>query len=233
MKTALLVSMVGLALSLMLAACDKPASHAAGAALPETNDGGKAREKHITDPILSNAEVGAVLGHPVTSVEGSATDMNYKTDVLALETTVGVERDNDAAQAILGARKATTLLGGTAEDVPDLGDEAFFGAMSFLYVRKGDVFITITPPNLQQVAGMAAYSKVTDATLGSDEQLKAMQNLVRVEKTDPVAAGLKSRNDVQGALTTVAASSRKQGTAYEAEGRAMALALAAKVLEKL
>lgn len=97
--------------------------------------------------VLTREEVAAILGSPVTSMEGAATDMEYKTDTLSLETTVGVETQDDSEQSMVGARKATAMLGGTPEDVPHLGDEAFFGAMSVLYVRKGDVVITITPPN--------------------------------------------------------------------------------------
>jgi hypothetical protein len=183
--------------------------------------------------VLTREEVAAILGSPVTSVEGARTDMEYKTDTLSLETTVGIEVQNDSEQAMAGARKATTMLGGAPENVANLGDEAFFGAMSVLYVRKGDNIITVTPPNFQQIAAMAAYGKVTDAKMGSAEQAKAMQDFVQTEKTDPLQAGLKGGDDMQGALATIAATSKKQGTAYEARGRAVALALAAKVLAKL
>jgi hypothetical protein len=182
--------------------------------------------------ILTKEEVGAILGQPVTSLEGAATDMSYKTQVIGLETDIGVESEDDATLAINGARKATGMLGGTPEDVPNLGDEAFFGAMSILYVRKGDTMITITPPNLQLVAATAAYGKVTDAQSGP-EQAKAMEDFMVIEKTDPTAVGLNKPDAMQGALATIAASSKKQGTAYETRARSMAMALAAKVLTKL
>ena len=183
--------------------------------------------------MLTRDEVSAILGVPVTSMEGAATDMEYRTDTLSLETTVGIETQEDSNQAMAGARKATSMLGGTPEEVPNLGDEAFFGAMSILYVRKGDNIITITPPNFQQIAAMAAYSKVTAAPLGSDEQRKAMQDFQQVEKNDPIKVGLSSPDAAQGALATVAAVSRKQGTPDEEHGRAVAVALAAKVVSKL
>ena len=132
----------------------------------------------------------------------------------------------------LVSRKATAMLGGTPEEVPNLGDEAFFGAMSILYVRKGDTMITITPPNLQLVAATAAYGKVADAKSGP-EQAKAMEDFMSIEKTDPTAAGLNKPDAMQGALATIAASSKKQGTASETQARSMAMALAAKVLAKL
>ena len=198
-----------------------------------THAGNQSHVRGAAVVMLSKEEVGAILGTRVTSVEGTATDMDYKTEVLALETTIGIESENDSVEAMAGARKATALLGGTAEDVPKLGDDAFFGAMSLLYVRKGDIVVTITPPNLQQVAAMGAYGQMTKSKLGSDDQLKALEELGRIEKTDPMAAGLKSGDAMQGALATVAAASKKQGTPYETQARAMAVALAAKVLSKL
>jgi hypothetical protein len=183
--------------------------------------------------VLTREEVTAILGAPVTSMEGGAGDMEYKTDTLSLETSVGIETQEDSDQAMAGARKATSMLGGAPEEVPNLGDEAFFGAMSILYVRKGDNIITITPPNFQQIAAMAAYNKVTAAPLGSEEQKQAMQDFQRVEKNDPLKAGLSGGDATQGALNTVAAVSRKQGTPDEEHGRAVAVALAAKVVSKL
>jgi hypothetical protein len=183
--------------------------------------------------VLTREEVTAILGAPVTSMEGAATDMEYKTDTLSLETSVGIEVQQDSDQAMAGARKATAMLGGTPEEVPNLGDEAFFGAMSILYVRKGDNIITITPPNFQQIAAMAAYNKVAVAPLGSDDQLKALHDFERVEKNDPLKAGLSGGHATQGALATIAAVSRKQGTPDEEHGRAVALALASKVVAKL
>lgn len=198
----------------------KPGTHASTA-----HEGGT--------PLLSKEEVGAILGSEVTSMEGRPGDMNYKTAVIGLETTVGIESKDDSVEGMSGARKATGMLGGAAEVVPNVGDEAFFGAMSVLYVRKGDTLITITLPNLQLVAASTAYGKVTDAKMGSDEQAKAMQDLRAVEKSDPLNAGLKGGDDMQEALAAVAASSKKQGTRYEAQSRAMGLALAGKILSKL
>ena len=183
--------------------------------------------------VLTREEVTAILGAPVTSVEGAATDTQYKTDTLGLETSVGIEVQEDSDQAMAGARKATAMLGATPEEVPNLGDEAFFGAMSALYVRKGDNIITISPPNFQQIAAMAAYSKVAAAPLGSEEQKNALHDFERVEKNDPLKAGLSGGDATQGALATVAAVSRKQGTPDEERGRAVAVALASKVVSKL
>ena len=195
----------------------------------------RAKSKDAAEPILTKEEVGAILGEPVTSIEGTGTSLTYKTATLLLETGIDVEEHDsvaDAVQAMQGAHTATGFLGGEADVVPGLGDEAFFGAMSFLYGRKGDVSFTITPPNLQQLAGMKAYEKVRDAKSG-DEMGKAMKELQRVQGTDPLQAGLEAKDAPTGAVAVIKASSKKQGTEYEKQARAMALALARKLVEKL
>ena len=234
------VSIALLGLAAALAGCGKAPSRAANAAglSPENSVPRAARSGGTGDaePILSKEEVGAVLGQPVTAVEGKGTHLTYKTGTLLLQATIELDEKRDeagAVQAMQGARTATGFLGGTAESVPGLGDEALFGAMSTLYVRKGSDFFLVQPPNLQQMAGIKAYEHVRDAKLGSDEQAKAVEELKTVEKTDPAAAGLTGGDATQGALATIKASSQKQGTRYETDERAMAVALASKLLEKL
>jgi hypothetical protein len=69
-----------------------------------------------------------------------------------------------------------------------------------------------------------AADKVRGAEFGSDEQ---------IEKSDPLAAGLSGGDAMQGALATIKASAKTQGTQYEADARAMAEALATKALARL
>ena len=236
----------GVALALVLALCPalilegcgkaRPGAPEASASGSPDRAGRSSGKKGAGAAILTKEEVGAVLGQPVTSVEGQGTDLTYKTAVMQLEAGIEVEQMNDVADAVQsmeGARKATGFLGGTPEVVPGLGDEAIFGAMSTLYVRKGSVFFHIQPPNLQQVAGLKVAERMRKAPLGSDEQIKALEELQQVQKGDPMAAGLKSADAMQGALATIKASSQKQGTQYETDTRAMAQALATKLLEKL
>ena len=226
--------LVGIVLSLSLSACSKPASNSASPALAVTaRNPEQPNDQPHGKAILTKEEVAEVLGHPVIAVEESGKTLTYKTDVMGLETSIEVEQGHDAVGAMAGARTATGLLGGKPEEVPNVGDEALFGAMSFLYVRKADSFITITGPNLQRAAAAAAMLKVQNAPMGSQEQRKAMEDLQHVEKTDPLNAGISGGNDMQGALAVVAASSKKQGTTYESEARKMSLALAAKLLAKL
>lgn len=221
-------------MSLTLSACSKPASNSASPALAATaGTPDKPHNQPRGKPILTKEEVAEVLGHPVTAIEGTGTSLTYKTDVIGLETDIEVEQDEDAAGSMDAARSSTGLLGGKPEVVPNLGDEAFFGAMSFLYVRKANSVITITPPNLQMVAGMAALDRMHKAPMGSNEQATAVEDLKAVEKTDPMNAGLSAGTASQGTLDVIAATSKKQGTTYEAEARKMSLALAAKLLTKL
>lgn len=219
------------AMAMSLSACSKTPTPA-GESM-KTSQSGSTSRGNRGHGVLTREEVTAILGAPVTSMEGADTDMEYKTDTMSLETSVGIELQQDSDQAMAGARKATAMLGGAPEEVPNLGDEAFFGAMSILYVRKGDNIVTITPPNYQQIAAMAAYNKVAAAPLGSEDQLKALHDFERVEKNDPLKAGLSGGDAAQGALATVAAVSRRQGTPEEEHGRAIAVALAAKVVSKL
>ncbi len=230
---------IALSSGLLLGGCSKAVSGSGSAEVPrEGSAAGAVRPavKGTAGPVLTKEEVAAILGQPVTAIEGTGTNLTYKTDVLGLEAMIEVEHKRsveEAVQAIAGARTATKFLGGVAEAVPGLGDEALFGAMSTLYLRKGSDVITIQPPNLQQVAEFQAYGKVRDAKLGSDEQVKAMEALTQAQKGDPAAAGLSGGDAVQGALAVINGSSKKQGTQHEADARAMATALATKLLEKL
>jgi hypothetical protein len=181
--------------------------------------------------VLTKEEVGAILGTPVTEVEGKNKHLKYKTASIYVETTIEVDQ-NDSVGAMVGARKATSMLGGTPEAVPGLGDEAFFGAMSTLYARKGDSMALIQAPNYAVQAQAKAMEKVQNAK-GPDEMQKAMEELQQVSKNDPTKAGLQGGDATQGAMAVVNAASKKQGTAYEAQTRAMAVALATKLMEKL
>jgi hypothetical protein len=237
MKTVSLGLTLALGPGLFLAGCSRaPSGGAADATPPSAARAARSGGKGVAAALLTKEEVAAVLGKPVTTIEGTGTNLTYKTDVMFLETSIEVERHDDVADAVQsmqGARTATGFLGGKPQVVPGLGDEAFFGAMSFLYVRKGDTFITITPPNLLQMAEMKSSEEVREAKLGSEEQVKALERLKEISKNDPSSAGLKKPDAMQGAVAVVKASSQKQGTEYEAQARAMALALAAKLMEKL
>ena len=240
MKPISLMLTLGVCSTLVLAGCNKaPEGKADDSSAPPGRPAARASRsgaKGAAAALLTKEEVGSILGQPVTTIEGTGTNLTYKTDVMQLEASIELERLDDVADAVQsmqGARTATGFLGGTPEDVPGLGDEAIFGAMSTLYFRKGSTVIHIEPPNLQMIAGLKAAEKVRMAPLGSDEQVKALEALKEVQKTDPMSAGLQGGGAMEGAVTSIRASSQKQGTKYETDSRAMAVALAAKLLEKL
>ena len=217
--------------------CKKPDPGAPQAAAGGRPAPTRPRAKDSATPQLTKEEVGAIIGVPVTSIEGEGTSLKYKTDDLYIETTIELEQRDETGfgvQSMVGAHTATRALGGTAEPVPGLGDEAFFGAMSFLYVRKENAFATIVPPNLGVAASAHAMQKVQEAPL--EEKGRLMEELMKNQKgdpPDPMQAGLQAGDATQGAVDTVHAMSKKQGTPLEAKSRAMAVALATKLLEKL
>lgn len=231
---------LALALSLLpvsfLEGCKKEAPDLPQAPASGRSPPSRSRAKDSTTPLLSKEEVGAIIGQPVTSVEGKGTNLTYKTGELGFETHIEVEdRDAaDAVQSMTGARTATGMLGGKPEAVPGLGDEAFFGAMSTLYFRKGNAFVLVQAPNFAMQAQQRAGQKLRSATT-NEERSQAIAELQQVMKGDPISEGMPGKNgdDMQAALAVVKASSKKQGTAYEAQTRAMAVALGTKVVEKL
>ncbi len=138
---------------------------------------------------------------------------------------------------------------GPGDPAPGVGDDAFFGIMSTLYVRKGNnIFFRIVPPNLQSQAQAKAVAKINTAAAGRmqamadsvaqgkevqpppDDLEQASIELREAAKGDPIQSA--NGNSVQGALGYIKAT-KHTGTAYETEGRAMAVALAKKLLGKL
>lgn len=158
--------------------------------------------------------------------------MTYKTADLALEAGLEVDRkalNPGAPQTMAGARTATNLLGGEPDAAAGLGDDASYGAFSVLYLRKGDIVLTITPPNLKQVAQQQAYQRMTAASGDRESQRKAMEELSATMKNDPSLSGSSQRDPMDGAIDVVHDLSKPQGTEDEAKANAMGL----KALEKL
>ena len=189
-----------------------------------------------TASLLTKEDASAALGVPVLSIDASGgASVTYKTADPMFEAGLEAERKDDTADALqtmAGARKATGFLGGTPQPAAGLGDDAFYGAMSVLYVRLGDVVLTITPPNLRQVAQAQAYKKVTSAG-DADSMKKAMEELTATTKNDPLTAGNSERDPAKAATDVIASSSRPQGDEYETKARAIGAELARKALAHL
>ncbi len=219
-------------------ACSRAASNktTASAAAPSRASGRHSSGRIDTASLLTKEDASAALGVPVTSLDSSGeSSVTYKTADPMFEAGLEAERKNDTADALLtmaGARKATGFLGGTPQPAAGLGDDAFYGAMSVLYVRSGDVVLTITPPNLRQVAQAQAYKKVTSSG-DADSMRKAMEELTATTKNDPLTAGNSERDPAKAASSVIAASSKPQGDEYETKARAIGAELARKALARL
>jgi hypothetical protein len=228
-----------LSLSLLLSGigCGRAASGKVAASDSHPADAHKTLSGRIdAAALVTKEEASVVLGVPVTSIEPRGqSSVTYKTADPMFEAGLEAERKHrtdDAVREMDGARKATNLLGGAPQPAAGLGDDAFYGAMSVLYVRSGDVVLTIQPPNLLQVAQGQAYNKVISAQ-DPDATKKAMEELAATSKNDPLQAGNAERDPMKAATDTIAASSKPQGTEYEARARTMAADLARKALTRL
>src|SRR5438045_422433 len=99
MKTVSLVITLALCPGLFLAGCNKASPGAAGSS-SGPSDSRASRSGGAAGGLLTKEEVGAVIGQPVTSVEGKGTHLTYKTDVMLLEATIELDRKRDVADAI-------------------------------------------------------------------------------------------------------------------------------------
>jgi hypothetical protein len=187
--------------------------------------------------LLSKEEVGTIIGVPVTSIEmGGKSHATYKTATLGLEAGIETERkgESDAIMSIEGARHVTEhVFGGKGDKIAGLGDDALYGAFNVLYVRKNGLFLTITPPNLQQVAQLEQYSAMASQPLGSEGQRKAMEKLQETMKGDPLPASLAKPDAESGAVDLIQHAAAERDNGYETKARLMARQMAEKVLEKI
>jgi hypothetical protein len=188
--------------------------------------------------LLTKEEVGAIIGVPVTAIEMSGrSDALYKTATLGLDASIEVEHresEADAIQSFEAARTVTKgMFGGKAESVPGVGDDALYGAFNVLYVRKGEMFLTVRPPNLQQAAQMASYTNMTSQPMGSDAQKEAMDKFQKAMKGDPTQSALAKPDAVSGAADLIGHAATERGGEYETKARDMARQMAEKVLTKI
>ena len=186
---------------------------------------------------LSNEEVGEIIGIPVTkmTMQGES-DAKYETATMGMEASIEVERkhdEDDAIQDLAAARQVTRGFGGKGDKVEGLGDDAVYGAYNTLYVRKGDIVMNITPPNLQMAAQLDQHNKMMSQPLGSDAQLKEMEKFQAVMKGDPGMKSLSKPDAMSGAVDLIGHAATESGNEYETKARLMARQMAEKVLAKI
>jgi len=190
------------------------------------------------DATLTKEEVSAIILKPVTEIEthgdGSAV---YKTATDGYEANIEVENNGgraDAVQSFEAARTVTRrMFGGKAESVPGIGDDALYGAYNVLYVLKGDVVLTIMPPNLQQAAQSEMATNMLSQPLGSDAQKAALEKMSKSMQGDPVAGSLAKPDAMSGAVDLIHHSASETGNEYETKSRLMARQIAEKMLSKM
>lgn len=187
--------------------------------------------------LLTKEEVSEIIGMPVTGIEmqGEA-NAHYKTAAPGFEAAIEIERKGDLADAMqemAAARTVTHGFGGKADAIAGLGDDALFGAFNALYVRKDDVVLLITPPNLQMHAQMEQATKIFAQPMGSDAQKKEMDKLRGTMNGDPVAGSMAQPDAVAGATDLIKHAATERGNEYETKSRLMARQLAEKVLTKI
>jgi hypothetical protein len=210
-----------------------------GASILQTVAAGQARS-HAPDgsAFLTKEEVSSIIGKPVTEMEmQSKSDAVYKTATPGYEANVEIERKDDggdATQSFEAARMVTKrMFGGKADSVPGIGDDALYGAFNVLYVRKNDVVLTITPPNLQLQAQSDMTNNMLSQAPGSDAQKQALEKLSQSMKGDPVVGSLSKPDAMSGAVDLIHHAASESGNEYETKSRLMARQLAEKVLSKM
>jgi len=92
--------------------------------------------------LVTKKEIEAALSAPISEAVSNGNDCTYHPAEGSLKgATISVEWE-EAAAAMQGAKAGVKMIG-LGQPVADIGDEAVFMAPGVLYVRKGDVFITI------------------------------------------------------------------------------------------
>ena len=188
--------------------------------------------------LLTKEEVSEIIGRPVTEIEMSGkAQAKYKTASPGFEAVIEIERKDgvaDATQDIEAARTVTKgMAGGKGDSVAGIGDDAVYGSFNVLFVRRNDVVLTITPPNLQMVAQLEQGQKMFSQKLGSEAQTRELEKLRETMQGDPVAGSMSQPDATSGAVDLIRHSATERGNEYETKARLMARQLAEKTLSKI
>ena len=92
---------------------------------------------HITD-----AEIAETINKPVSRHEENGGKCTYYTDDPLLFVTLDVDTE-DAESSWQGVKSGNSLAGAEENKVEGIGEEAFFGARDILYVKDGDIFLSL------------------------------------------------------------------------------------------
>ncbi len=92
---------------------------------------------HVTD-----AEIGESIGKTVSRHEVNSGQCTYYTDDPVLFVTLNVDTE-DAESSWQGVKGGNSLAGAEENKVEGIGEVAFFGARDILYVKDGDIFLSL------------------------------------------------------------------------------------------
>ncbi len=118
----------------------QPTEAATEAASGETETGASAEAgacSHVTD-----AEVGEAIGKTVSRHEENSGQCTYYTDDPVVFVTLDIDTEN-AESSWQGVTGGSDLAGAETNKVEGPGDEAYFGARDILYVKDGDIFMSL------------------------------------------------------------------------------------------
>jgi hypothetical protein len=118
----------------------QPTAAATEAASGETE--GDANSEAGPCSYVTDAEVGEAIGKTVSRHEENSGQCTYYTDDPVVFVTLEVDTEN-AESSWQGVTGGTSLAGGETNKVEGLGEEAFFGARDILYVKDGDIFMSL------------------------------------------------------------------------------------------
>ena len=91
---------------------------------------------------VTDAEVGEAIGKSISRHEENSGQCTYYTDDPMVFVTLEVDTEN-AESSWQGVTGGTDLAGGETNKVEGTGEEAFFGARDILYVKDGDIFMSL------------------------------------------------------------------------------------------
>ncbi len=117
-----------------------PTTAATKAASGETEGG--ARSEAGACSYVTDAEVGEAIGKSVSRHEESSGQCTYYTDDPVVFVTLNVDTEN-AESSWQGVTSGNSLAGAETNKVEGIGEEAFFGARDILYVRDGEIFMSL------------------------------------------------------------------------------------------
>ncbi len=95
-----------------------------------------------TCSFVNDEEIGTAIDKTVTRHEENSGQCTYYTDDPVVFVTLDVDTE-DADASWQGVKGGNSLTGAEENKVEGIGEEAFFGARDILYVKDGDIYMSL------------------------------------------------------------------------------------------